>query len=224
MKAFRSYAMLWGVVFALYHILSLAIPKSFDADFWVSYIVTTLAFLAQLYVGYRDFRAGSTKNSFYHIPAVTISAVGVGVLALVGVITAIIPAVPAWLSVVLCALIVGFTAFATIGTASTADAAVRMDRRVKVDTFFIRSLTADAELLLKNATPSQAPIVRQVYEAARYSDPVSHEELAGLEAQITVRFRTFEGAVAQDSNELNAIALELCALLSQRNKTCKLLK
>ena len=66
---------------------------------------------------------------------------------------------------------------------------------------------------------------RKVYEAIRYSDPMSNDALASVESQITVKFAELSDAVKEDNVEQVAeIANEVIILLGDRNKKCKLLK
>lgn len=68
-------------------------------------------------------------------------------------------------------------------------------------------------------------LANEVYEAIRYSDPMSIEALAGAEAQITVKFKEFSDAVIDDDYELSkALEKELLILIEDRNNKCKLLK
>ena len=71
-----------------------------------------------------------------------------------------------------------------------------MDARVASSTFFIKSLTSDAETLLGTAkSESLKTAAKKVYEAIRYSDPMSASELAGIESQISYKFNDFSSAV-----------------------------
>ena len=108
--------------------------------------------------------------------------------------------------------------------AAVAELVQDMDGKNKQRTLFLRSLTVDAESLLAHAAvPELKKTLQEVYEAVRYSDPMSHGALAGVEGQITVKFSELSKAVdAQEPAE--RAAEELKVLLSDRNKKCKLLK
>ena len=62
-----------------------------------------------------------------------------------------------------------------------------------------------------------------MYEALRYSDPVSAPDLSEVEREFAEKFKVFSGAVEED-NEASEKAGELLALIDLRNKKCKLLK
>ena len=66
---------------------------------------------------------------------------------------------------------------------------------------------------------------KKVYEAVRYSDPMSSEMLSNVEGQITIKFAALSDAVAAgDDAAIDAAAKEVLILIQDRNNKCKLLK
>ena len=66
---------------------------------------------------------------------------------------------------------------------------------------------------------------RKVYEAIRYSDPMSNDALAGVEGQITIKFAELSEAVkTDDADKITEAANELVILIGDRNKKCMLVK
>ena len=63
----------------------------------------------------------------------------------------------------------------------------------------------------------------KVYEAIRYSDPMSNDALASLESEITIKFKAFENAVVSGI-ACAETANELLILVEERNKKVKVLK
>lgn len=106
------------------------------------------------------------------------------------------------------------------------DTVQNLDEKVKVQTFFIKSLTIDAQTLVQEArTDEVKQIAKKVYDAVRYSDPVSNEILANIESSITLKFKEFEEAVINDDTDLALeSSKELLVLINDRNQKCKLLK
>ena len=90
----------------------------------------------------------------------------------------------------------------------------------------IRSLTADAEGLLKSSTDEGAKsAIKKVYEAVRYSDPVSSTALAPLENEIDLKFSDLTDAVNQNEpDKIVCIANEITDLLAERSRSCKMFK
>lgn len=106
------------------------------------------------------------------------------------------------------------------------DTVQNVDKKVKIQTFFIKSLTVDAQTLVQKAkTDEIKQIAKKVYEAIRYSDPMSNEALANSESSITLKFKEFEEAVINEDSDLALeSSKELLVLINDRNQKCKLLK
>lgn len=67
--------------------------------------------------------------------------------------------------------------------------------------------------------------MQKVYEAVRYSDPLSSSALDSVESEITIKFSKLSDAVSSDNSEVVAeLADDLVILIGERNKKCKLLK
>lgn len=74
-------------------------------------------------------------------------------------------------------------------------------------------------------TPELRTEVKKVYEAIRYSDPMSNATLEEINEQIQNQFSVFEDAVKSEDSELaSSSSEELIVLMDKRNKKCKLIK
>ena len=66
---------------------------------------------------------------------------------------------------------------------------------------------------------------KKVYEAIRYSDPMSNDALASVENQISTKLSELSDAVkADDFTSVTEIAKEVVILIGDRNKKCKEMK
>lgn len=64
-----------------------------------------------------------------------------------------------------------------------------------------------------------------VYDAIRYSDPMSNEALSSIESDVTTKMSEFGNAVrADDVEQAKTIAEEIVILAKDRNAKCKALK
>ena len=137
-----------------------------------------------------------------------------------------VPFIPYWVGIVLDVLIVAFYAIAIISSKAAADTIENIDKKVKAQTMFIKSLTVDAESLLNQSESDETKaIAKKVYEAIRYSDPMSNDALSSVESQITIKFNEFSNAVIEDNKPLaDSIGNELIILVNDRNKKCRLSK
>ncbi|MCR4615187.1 MAG: hypothetical protein K5756_03470 [Clostridiales bacterium] len=97
---------------------------------------------------------------------------------------------------------------------------------VKAQTFFIKMLTADTQSLISEAKSDVARnSVNKLYETVRFSDPMSNDALANVDAHISVKFEDYANAVRSDDIDLiTSLENELKILFAERNNKCKALK
>lgn len=138
----------------------------------------------------------------------------------------IISPLPYWIGMILCAVVLVLNVIAVIKAAVAIDMVSGMDDKMKTKTFFIKTLTVDTESLMSRAKSDDIRAeCKKVYEAVRYSDPMSSEALASIESEIMVKFTKLSQAVtADDFERTSSFTDEMIILLRDRNKKCKLLK
>ena len=143
-----------------------------------------------------------------------------------GAAVMMIPDLPNWIGILVCCLVLGFTAVSVIKAAAAADLAERTEENVSAKTLFIKTLSADAEQLLSSVRAADIKAdAKRVYEAVRYSDPVSYDALAGIESEITRKFANFSDAAAKNrSDEAKQAADDLIILIGNRNQKCRVFK
>ena len=231
-KTFKFYALIWLIAIALFNVVCFVTPNEtetmtkFGGAFWAGYIFITLALIGQLVCGYFAFKAENAEKLFYRLPLISVSFTGLIVMLIAGALCMAIPDVPAWLGIVICAIVLGVTAIAVSKAAAAAELVEETGNKVKAKTAFIKMLTADADSLVSAAgDPEMKEICRKVYEEIRYSDPMSADGLAGVEWQISMKFAELKKNVEAGSAPLaGKSAEELLALIADRNNRCKLLK
>lgn len=231
-KTFGFFATIWALFLALFNVIVFVTPNEaggmtkYDGAFWVGYIFITIAFIGQLVCAYFAFKPSDRQKVFYNIPLFTISYAGLIVMVIAGTACMAIPNLPNWVGIIVCMLVLVITAMAVLTATFAASAVCEIDQRVKVKTFFIKSLTVDAEHLMSiSKTAELRALAKKVYEAVRYSDPMSNAVLVEVEEKIQNSFSDFENAVTNEDFELaSSNSDELLSLIDVRNKKCKLLK
>lgn len=166
------------------------------------------------------------QKLFYRIPLITISYSATIVSVIVGALCMAIPFIPTWIGVIICLLILSFSAVSVLGAHTATDLVSKADDRRKMQTFFIKSLTVDAQTLMGRAASEDAKAeVKKVYEAVRYSDPMSNDALSGIERDIASHFTILSEAVENnDLSEIKHAANDVIVLVNNRSQKCKLLK
>lgn len=231
-KGFTSYVICWAILLTLFNLLCFVTPaewygfNKFGGSFWAGYAVITLAFIGQLACAYKAFRAANAKKFFYNLPLITVSYTGLILTLMLGELCMAIPDVPNWLGAIVGAVVLAFTAVAVIKASAAADIVESVDKKVAEKTAFLRMATADAEVILASAKSAEVKAeCKKVYEALRYSDPMSNEALSVTEAKITVKLDELKAvAAADDAEKAKTAAEELMLLIKERNAKCKALK
>ena len=230
-KIFRTYLIIWAVLLVLFNGISFVSPgwtglEKYTSSFWIGYVCIMLAFIGQIICAYFALKESDIKKTFYNISLITTSYTGLILSFVFGGLCMLISPLPYWVGIILCAVILAFNIITVIKAAAAIDIVSGVDEKIKTKTFFIKSLTVDAESLIARAKSEPVRTAcKKVYEAVRYSDPMSNDALASVESEITIAFSRLTDAVAADDpNGTNTVAEELIILLGDRNKKCKLLK
>ncbi len=145
----------------IFNVIAFATPavdgaSKFNGAFWSGYVLIMLALIGQLVCAYFAFKAKSKEQLFLKLPLVTISYSALILSFVVGAACMLIPNMPNWVGIVLCALILGFTAISVIKASAAAELVHETDTRVKEKTAFIRVMTVEAENLMARAQTDEA--------------------------------------------------------------------
>ena len=230
-KVFKFYSVIWAVLLALFNVISFvsvgwAGISKYTPSFWIGYAFITLSFIGQIVCAYFGLKDNDIKKTFYNVSLIAASYTGLILSFVFGGLCMIISLLPYWVGILLCAIVLGINVIAIIKASAVVDIVSSIDEKAKENTFFIKSLTVDAESLMSRAKSETIKAeCKKVYEAIRYSDPMSNGALVSIESEITIKFSNFSDAVVSDKfNVASECATELVILIDERNKKCKLLK
>lgn len=230
-KIFRNYLVIWGILLALFNVIAFVSvgwvgQNKYTSSFWIGYVGVTLMFAGQLACARKVFREDNLQKLFYNFSILRISYHGLIWSFIISGGCMLISTLPYWLGMILCAIVLAVTAIAVFKASTAIDLVEITDEKIKVQTEFIRLLTADAETLMKNAKSDRAKAAcKKVYEAARYSDPMSSEALSPVEGKISEQMDVLTKAMAEGNEEyISTIAKKIVVLIGERNPKCKVLK
>ena len=231
-KAFKFYFIAWAIMFVLFNIAVVALPKEFTVlgvtyeKFgglsWVTLIVLELCFLLHLGVTALAMNQNKLSGTFYRIPLIRLSYGCVAVTLILGLL-AMLVFIPSWIPLALALLILAIYAMAVLKAAAAAELVEGVDEKVEAKAAFIKTLTVDAQTLLSRAKSEPVKAVcRKVYEALRYSDPMSADALSDVESRIRAEFDALTDAVVSDNADAATVSAdELLILIKERNSRCK---
>lgn len=225
-KNFKFYAVSWALLFAIFNVLAFAVGFKNNASFWTAYITSVIAMLLQLVCAKISFKPEKLDRLFLNIPVISITFTGMVASMIIGAVCMVIPSVPVVAIIVIEYLILAFTGISVLKANAAAEIVNEVGEKVKEKTQFIKLTTVDAQNLMNSAkSESVKSACKKVYEALRYSDPMSNETLAHEEAEIADKMAELSSAVASDNaDSAESISNEITVLVKARNNKCKALK
>lgn len=230
-KIFKLYLVIWAALLAAFNIVSFvsvgwAGHEKYTTSFWFGYAFITIAFLGQIGCAYFALRDDQLKKTFYRLSLLTASFTGLILSFVFGGLCMLVPVLPYWLGILLCGVVLAFNVIAVVKAAAAIEVVSGIDDKLESHTVFIRTLTADAQGLAALAKSDAVKAeCKKVYEAMRYSDPMSRPELSTVEEEISAKFAHFTKAVAEDNAEKATVAAgKVLLLVGERNRMCRLLK
>ena len=230
-KRFSFYAISWTILLALFNVIAFVSPgwiwfEKYDAAFWIGYAFITATFLGQLACAWFALKEESASKLFYKISLITTSYTGLIVTFVIGGLCMLISPLPYWVGVIACSIVLAANILAVIKATAAIEKVQKIDEKIKSQTAFIKILTVDAECLISRAKSETIKAeCKKVYEAIRFSDPVSQDSISQIEEQLSEQFAKLSKAIDDDRTDLVlAVTADFLALLSERNKKCKLLK
>lgn len=215
-----AYAVL-AITFVLFNVIAFAVPTAKTATFWTAYAFSVVAFAVQIPLWKIAFGKKDTlKSKFLGIPVIHVGIAYLIIQLIAFAVFMIFPTLPAWLAVVVYAIILTISALCAIAGQAGANEISRVEEKIKVKRAFIQFLQTDIEILVESETDAETKAaLSKLAEKVRFSDPMSHEMLGELESRISVKVEEMKTAA-----DKKALVGEVETLLVERNKKCKILR
>ncbi len=229
----KNFVVVWSVCFILFNAITFLVPNEvfgltrFDKPvFWISYSFVNIVLIAFLFIAIKFLKGEKADNKFLSIPLISTAYVGLIVVVIIGSIFMALPILPVWLSAIICILVAGYFIIACVKAESAKNIVEKIEENVKQKTQFIKMAILDAESIYNRASIEDTKsTVKKVYEALKYSDPMSCSALEGIESEIAIMLRKLKDVVMKnEQNIVNDVVAELLILIRERNSKCKALK
>ena len=235
-KAFRFYLIAWAILFVIFNVVVIVLPKEttiagvtytkLGGLSWITLILFELCFVGHLICTWIALKQNKLSGTFYRLPLIRLSYACIIVTTVIGCVMMAVPNLPDWIPLIVALIIMALYAVAVLKAAAAAEIVEQIDEKVKVQTAFIKTLTVDAQTLLSRAKSEPVKnACKKVFEAVRYSDPMTSGALTDVENRIKTEFNAFTDAVISDNADAaTASADELLTLIKERNSRCKMEK
>ena len=209
-----------AVLLAVFSVIAFVIPFARTAGFWIAYACGILAVILEGYVIYSAFGKPDAKSRFYGFPVARVGtiyltaqlAVSIAEFALAGLI-------PVWVIVLINALLLAFALIGLLTAETVRDEVTRQDQQIRTNTENMRKLQSLAAAASEQCRDEKLkPALRKLAEDIRYSDPVSSEKTAEIEAAMAGKMEKLMSCLKDSTSDCEGICEEISSMLSERNR------
>ncbi len=228
LKKYGKYAVsIYASYVLIFNAIAFLLPTTKTATFWIGYGFTMLAYAMQLGVYYFTYgKVKTTKEAYFATTVANYAFSHMNTQVLFGIICIFFSQIPVkyalFGSILIFALGLLAVSKAMLGTKIVSD----IDTKVKIKTYYMRSLIIDLQKLLAEAEGYETyEEVRKVLETVKYSDPMNNEALVHLEEKISDQYEELVIAVEKNNVvKVRELCREINILFVERNNKLKLLK
>ena len=215
-----------AVLLIVYHVIVFAVPFAKTAVFWLSYVFTLAAFAVAAASVYIVFcKTPDVKSKFYGFPIAKIGVIyAIGQIAVGLVFMAVGKWLPWWLALVIYIVALGVAAIGLISAEVVVEEIARQDEKLKKDVTLMRSLQSKVNQLAGQCDDlDAAEAVEAFADEIRYADPVTNDDLAEVEADLSAVVDELQKAVVDgDAESIRKLCRMASAVLAERHRLCKL--
>lgn len=208
--------------------IAFIVPFKKNEVFWISYVFSIIAIVAQIYVLKIAFQgAESVKSKFYGFPIAQIGIAYMCIqLALSLVFISFSKFVPIEIVVIIEVFLFAVAVIGFIGTDVMRDEIEQLDKEIESTTSCIvtlRSIVYSLSTQCNNLEEKEA--LSKLFDELRYSDPVSNKALEIIESELEENVAVLQKMFSNEKKEQVVITCKkISAILAERNRLCKLNK
>lgn len=214
---------IFGIAFAIYNLLVFMIFKPEGPVFWMSYGFAVLAFALQIVGMYLSFKEMSVQAVFFGIPLAQFTLFYFFAELFVSTVFMIFRTISWKVPLVIQIILLAIYAVVAIVTIMTRDTAVAVKENIQKKATAMRLNTVEIQMLVDDAKdPELREQLRRLSETVKYSDPMTNDFVADLDARIKQETIALQ-MHCEDNN--TSYALESCKMLQrlyvERNRKLK---
>ena len=248
-KYFKYYAVCWCIAFVIFSVIYFVVPMKaeiggiikVEQNIMGSYIMIAITFIGQLICAYIAFRAKTLKKMFFNLSYITLSYAALILTIGINIKCRMTIGLPSYVPIIISLVILAFLVVNVIQVKVVSDMILETDEKVKTKTAFIKTTTLNVKGLIDNANDTVVKNeLEKVYEAIKYSDPMSSVDLYDEETKISTKISELSDILNDESGEnveeikkiekvekidnIKGLVKEILSLINARNNKCKLLK
>ena len=215
------------VVFTIaiaFTVIAFILPTTKNAVFYLSYLFTMFAILAQIYVFNLSLNDKTIKSKFYGFPLIKIGILYAVIQIVLGIIFILTSSfIALWLAVVVYILLAGAFIVGMVGADTAKEIVASQDIKVSKNISKMSNLLSELEICLENINDENIKKqLNNLVEEFRYSDPVSSDETKEIEMELENNINTLKKTI-EDSDFKTVLTLisKIFQDLKKRNNLCK---
>ena len=219
-------AMIYVIIFAVFNLLVFLVFQKRTPVFWISYGFMCLAFIVQITSMFLALRTLEVESVFMGIPLASLSFYYFFAAVFAGAVFMVFQIAPIKLVVIIQVLILAAYVVVALLALMSREVVQDTNDTLKEKVAAIKTLNVDVDVLIPQVSdPALKKALRKVSETVKYSDPISTEAVADIEAQIMQSMHALRVCIENDNNE-EAIATckDVEVLFLQRNSLLKATK
>ena len=212
------------IVLVVFSLIAFFAPFVHTPVFWIAYGFGVFSILFQLYIFRSSFAVnGDVKSRFYGIPLVWVGVYYL-IAQLIFSIFEMILAEPflLWMAVIINAVTLALALLGCITVETMRDEIVQQDKKLKKNVSTMRELQSLAAALVGQCGDEELKkAVQKVADELRFSDPVSSDATAELEAELRSQLADIQQAVVEgDQDGAKTLCGKMLGNLAERNRIC----
>ena len=222
---------IFAVVLVLYNVISFAIPFKHTPTFWGAYVFGTVAILLQIGIVLLAANGAETlRKKVYAFPVFRMGiiylAVQLGVSLVFTVAANLIENFPGWIVYVISVIILGIFIILVLLTDTAKDEIIKIEEEEERQTVQVKTFRINIDSIMRRADDKELQkALEKLSDTAKYSDPVSCEELYALVSEITEKIGELGDLVrAGENDEAKTLTEQIIDLFEDRNAQCKVYK
>lgn len=228
-KKYSSFIAVASIIAIVYTIIYWILPIDFSASKLIAFIFTIISIVICLYSFYLAYKSEDIKSKVYGFPISRVGAIYCGiqlVISLLILFISIFIVVPYWLTVILCAVLLGAGLVGIIITDNTRDIVEAQDKKNIVQTREIKYFRVNIQNIIdicKNENVKKELI--KLGDIFQYSDPVSSDATSQIETEIKEMIDELLLEINDKSEAINLEKIECIKnSMNNRNRLCKVAK
>ena len=222
---------IFAVALVIYNVISFAIPFKHTSTFWGAYIFGMVAIILQIGIIILVANGAETlRKKVYAFPifrmGIIYLAVQLGVSLVFTMLANFIENFPGWIIYVVSVIVLGVFVILVLLTDTAKDEIIKLEEEEERQTIQIKTFRINIDSLMRRVDDKDLlKVLEKLSDTAKYSDPVSCEELYDIENEITDKIGQLGELIkSNDVEQAKALAEETIDLFDDRNAQCKAFK